>query len=111
MAYHYSGSNPHIPQGTTLNSTTLWTSTTTSPVVAANNAVQINGTNNQSILKIDLDGNIETNWGNTSIKETMEIAMAMKALILEMARDEETCKKFPIVEEFAHKWLIAELKK
>lgn len=106
MAYYYSGTNPHIPKGTQLNSNTMWTSTAVS-----NNAVQINGTNNQSILKIDLDGNIETSWGNTSIKETMEIAMAMKALILDMARDEETCKKFPVVQEFAHKWLIAELKK
>jgi hypothetical protein len=107
MAYQYTGTNPYITPGTTLNSSTVWASA--APV--SNNAIQINNAGNQAILKIDLDGNIETSWGNTSIKETMEIAMAMKALILEMARDEETCKKFPVVEEFAHKWLMAELKK
>ena len=95
MAYSYTVTN--IP-------------TTLSTNIGTTNAVQINNPQHETILTINVDGTVQTKWGNTSIQETMEIAQAMKALIMEMAKDEETCKKFPIVEEVAHKWLMKVLK-
>lgn len=67
---------------------------------------------NDSIVRIDTDGTITSpGAGSIHVDEWIETIKLMKQLIMDISNDPELSKRFPYLEEAAHKWLMKELRK
>jgi hypothetical protein len=74
-------------------------------------AITIRNKNGESMLTFHNDGTIETAGGKIHADEWVQITMIMKQFIMEVAKDEESAKKYPYIKDMAHGWIMNELRK